>query len=77
MSNFKAEVGELGGRIDRIEKKMSEFASSHNSLIDAHNDQSNDVTWLKAKVADLEHRSKRNNVKIRGVPEAVQPVQLQ
>lgn len=51
MSNIKAEVGELGGRIDHIEQKMGAFASSYNTLVDAHNDQSDDITWLKAKVA--------------------------
>lgn len=55
---------------------MGEFASSHNSLIDSHNEQSNEVDWLKAKVADLEDRSWRNNVKVRCIPEAIQPVQL-
>lgn len=56
INNFKAEVGELGGWVDNIEKKMGDFASSHNTLIDAHNDHSDDITWLKAKVADLKDR---------------------
>lgn len=60
LSNFKAEVGEMGGRIDHIEKKMDDFASSHNSLVDFHNDQSDGITWLRAKVADLEDTSSRN-----------------
>lgn len=49
---------------------MGEYASSYNSLVDAHNDQSEEVAWLKAKVTDLEHRSHRNNVKLRGIPES-------
>lgn len=56
---------------------MGEFASSHNTLVDAYNDQSEDISWLKGKMADLEDRARRNNVKICGVPEAVQPAQLQ
>lgn len=51
--------------------------SSYNSLVDAHNDQSEEVTWLEAKVTDLEDRSCRNNVKIWGIPEAIQSEQLQ
>lgn len=31
---------------------------------------------MKAKLADLEDRSHRNNVKIRGIPEAVKPAAL-
>lgn len=51
IQNFKAEMGELGGRVDHVEKKMGEFASSYNSLVDAHNEQSDQVDWLKAKIA--------------------------
>lgn len=30
-----------------------------------------EVTWLKNKLADVEDRSGRNNIKIRGIPESV------
>lgn len=65
LKNFNNEVGEHPGRVDHIEHKMGEFAPFHNSLIDAHNDRNDKVTWLKAKIADLVDRSCRNNVKIR------------
>ena len=77
MRNFKADVGELGDRVTHVEEKMGEFASSHNSLIDAHSEHDTEIAWLRAKVADLEDRSRRNNVKLRGVPETVLPAQLQ
>lgn len=77
MRSFKYNIGELGGRIDHVEENMGEFASSYNSLVDAHNDQAEKVTWLRAKVADLEDRSHRHNIKIRGIPEATQSAQLQ
>lgn len=35
ITNFKADVQELGGRVNHIEQKMGEFASSRNNLIDA------------------------------------------
>lgn len=56
---------------------MGEFASSYNSLVDANNDQSDKVSWLKTKVVDLEDWSRRNNIKIWGVPESTLPAQLQ
>lgn len=71
VQNFKAEVQELGDRFDHIEKKMDEFASSHNTLIDAHNDEKDELEKLKGKVADLEDCLRQNNVKLRGVPEFV------
>lgn len=64
MRSFKTKVNELGERVDHVEQKMGEHASSYNLLVDAHNDQSDEVTWLKAKVADLEDRSRRNNLKL-------------
>lgn len=57
-------------------KKIWVYATSYNSLVDAHNDQSEKVTWLRAKVADSEGRSRRNNIKIRGIPETTQTSQL-
>lgn len=77
ISNFKAEVGEMGGRLDHIEKKIGDYSSAYNTLVDAYNDQSDDINWLKYKMANLEDRSRRNNVNIWGVPEAVLPAQLQ
>lgn len=77
MRNFKDEVGKLGGSVDNVEKKMGEYATSYNSLVDAHNEQSDELTWLKEKVANLEDRSHRNNMKLRGIPESIQPTQLQ
>lgn len=75
VTNLKAEVQELGGRVDHIKHKMGEFASSHNTLKDAHNDQEDELEKLKAKVADIEDRSRWNNVKLGGVPESVQNTQ--
>lgn len=62
--------------MEHVGHNMGEFATSHYSLINAHNNQSDEVVWLKAKVADLEDRSCRNNVKIRGIPETITSAQL-
>lgn len=64
VTNFKSEVQELGGRVDHIEHKMGEFAASHNILIDAHSEQDDEMEKLKAKLAEKEDRSRRNNVKL-------------
>lgn len=56
VQSFRAEVQELGGRVDHIEHKMSEFAASHNTPIDAHNNQDDELEKLKDKVTDIEDR---------------------
>lgn len=50
---------------------------STKTTVNAYKDQSDDTDWIKAKLADLEDRSRRNNVKLRGVPESVPPADLQ
>lgn len=53
---------------------MGEFSGAHNGLVD---DQLKDeVASLSVKLAYLEDRNRRNNVKLRGVPESVLPSEL-
>lgn len=44
VNNFKTDMGALGGRVNHIKKKMGDFASFHNTLVDAHNDHSEELT---------------------------------
>ncbi|XP_040294375.1 uncharacterized protein LOC121005667 [Bufo bufo] len=66
-------LDELGERVNPIENKMVEYANAHNTLVDAHNSQEDDITAIKAKLADLEDSTRGNNVKFRGIPETVSP----
>lgn len=77
MHSFKIEAQELGGRANHLEQKMGEFASSYNTLVNAHNEQDDEMMWLKAKTADLEDSSHRKHVKMWGIPETIQLAQLQ
>lgn len=45
-------------------------------IVEAHTAQGEDIICLKDKVADLEDRSRRNNIKLRSIPESVPPYQL-
>lgn len=71
--NCQAEVQALGERSDHVEDPLGEYCTSFNTLIDAHSD---DILWLKGKIADFEDRSRRNTPKIRGIPETVLTSQL-
>lgn len=55
---------------------MCNVTSSFNSLVDSHSSHQDVIASMQAKIADLEDRSRRNNLKLRGVPEDVQPNQL-
>lgn len=71
VQTFRADVRELGGRVDHLEQKICEFASSYNSLVDSHNERRDDDEWLKTKMANSEDRSKGDNIKICIIPKSV------
>lgn len=73
---FKTEVAAVDSRVTHIESKMGEFTSTFNDLVDAHNERDDEIHAIKTKLADLEDRSRRNNVKIRGIPELIKPPDL-
>lgn len=77
INNFSGQLQGMGDRVQHIEQKMNACTTTVNELIDAYKDQADDTDWIKAKHADLEDHSRRNNVKIRGVPESVLPADLQ
>lgn len=54
-----------------MEAKTGDHATINN-LIDAHEAQSEEQTWIKDKLAGTVDRSHHNNVKISGVSKAVQ-----
>lgn len=73
INNFSGQMQGMGDRVQRIEHKMHECTTTVNELIDAYKDQADDTDWIKVKLTDLEDRSRRINVKLRGVAESVLP----
>lgn len=49
---------------------------SFNTLVDAHGVHNDEILWLKDKIVNLEERSRRNNIKIMGIPKMVSASQL-
>lgn len=70
---FRSKTFTVDDRVSHVEEKIGEFASTFNELVDAHNDRDDEMMEMKIKLADLEDRSRRNNIKIRGIPETVKP----
>lgn len=67
--HFTGEIHAIGTMFDHIDNKMDEFAHTINDLVDTHDDNTCEQTWIKAKLADLEHHSRSSNLKIRGILE--------
>lgn len=76
ITELRNNVSSIGDRVSHIKDKMGEFTVAHNELVDTHNDTEGDMQSMKDKIADLEDRSRRNNIKLRGVEEAVTPAEL-
>lgn len=70
------EVNILGSRVNQVENAIGDMTLTVNDLVDAHEENLTENEWIKSKIADLEDRSRRNNLKLRGVPETVQPADL-
>lgn len=58
-------------RIDHIERQMEDYTTTYNELVDAHIGHTEELQYLKAKIANLEDHSRWNNIKFRDIPETV------
>lgn len=76
ISQIKSDVTSIGDRVSHVEDKMGDYAVAHNELVDAHDEAEGEMQAMREKIADLEDRSRRNNVKLRGVEESVTPADL-
>lgn len=76
MALMQRQIDHLGDRTDTVETKLTEYSSAYNELVDAHQAQTEEMERMSAKLADLEDRSRRNNIKVRGIPENILPSEL-
>lgn len=76
LSSQQSTIDGLGDRVDHVETKMAEFSTAHNELVDAHNNLEDELHSMATKLADIEDRNHRNNIKIRGIPESVSGPEL-
>lgn len=76
MKQFTREIYSLGDRVPTIKESMGEMTTTINDLVEANDKNIEEHAWLKAKIADLEDRTRRNNLKLRDIPEVIQPPDL-
>lgn len=69
-------IHSLDDRVTCIERGMNECTSTVNKVIEVYDDVREEQAWMRAKLANLEDRSHRNNVKLRGIPETILPADL-
>lgn len=69
VTEVKRQVQECTGRISHAEQRISDAEDSVNELLTKVGTLENTVKTLSDKVEDLECRSRRNNVRLVGLPE--------
>ncbi|XP_063819080.1 uncharacterized protein LOC135057111 [Pseudophryne corroboree] len=69
-------VDAIGQRTDHLENKCEEVVKSHNEVINQLEELQAEVADLRRKTCDLGDRSRRNNIKLRGIPETVSNSEL-
>lgn len=73
---FSDEVSALGEQINMVEIAVSDITTTANDFVDANEESTEERQWLQAKIADMEDRSRHNNLKLRGFPESVPSPEL-
>uniref|UniRef100_A0A8C5PHC0 Uncharacterized protein n=1 Tax=Leptobrachium leishanense TaxID=445787 RepID=A0A8C5PHC0_9ANUR len=71
LQELSRDVLDLGERTDALETKADDLCLAHNDLVDRHLALQAAHDSLALKMADIEDHSRRNNIRIRGIAEAV------
>lgn len=69
LASLQSHIEHVEERVDAVGRSLGEHADAYNSLSVEFHGHDNDIQLLKAKVADLEDRSRWNNLKFQGIPE--------
>ncbi|CAH2275388.1 Hypothetical predicted protein [Pelobates cultripes] len=69
IAEIKKDLRDLGERTARAENKMDEFAEAHNDMADHVQRLEHQQHQLQVKIMDIEDRSRRQTIRLRGIPE--------
>ncbi|CAH2220909.1 Hypothetical predicted protein, partial [Pelobates cultripes] len=71
ISDLQKDVQELGERTVRMEHRMGEYAKAHNDMTDHVQKPGQQLESCQVKLMDLEDRSRRQNIRLCGIPQMV------
>lgn len=70
---YKVEVQEMGKGVSQVEKKNCKFSNFFIMMLATHDAHSEDLSWIKSKLADLEDRCRSTNIKKQGLQSLFYP----
>lgn len=76
VGKVQEEVTKMSTKLTGLEEDMKKLKEIINDTVDATQETKNAVSNLAFQVLDLENRNRRDNVRIRGIPEAIGPDEL-
>lgn len=65
------EIAALGSRTERLETKHDELALAYSDLSREHESLATAFSLMQSQIEDLDNRNRRNNLRIRGIPESI------
>lgn len=71
VSSLATVVQQQDQHLHYIENKMSDLLTAHNDTVEVCTEHEADLQAINLKLADLEDRSRRNNIKFRNIPESI------
>lgn len=72
LSEIKTDMRHIASRIEAIEESTTLLTNHSEHMEKVVQSQSREIYKLKMQLDDLENRSRRNNIRIKGLPESVQ-----
>ncbi|CAH2327899.1 Hypothetical predicted protein [Pelobates cultripes] len=76
LKELRRDVQELEDRMTHVEQKMEDQTAAHNDVADQVQHMQQQLEYTQRKVMDLEDRSRRQNLRLRGIPEEVKQPDL-
>ncbi|XP_053549025.1 ovostatin-like [Bombina bombina] len=77
ITTMRKDINDLGARIEDLEEAQDTINTMISSTETCLAQHASTISTLQNKVEDLENRSRRNNLRIRGLPEEITPDKLQ
>ncbi|XP_053547007.1 charged multivesicular body protein 4b-like [Bombina bombina] len=71
MAEIKSDLTDMGKRIDILEDQKDAMVENVDEMTQTISDQQQLLQELQDKMEDLENRSRRNNIRLKGIPEDV------
>ncbi|CAH2283913.1 Hypothetical predicted protein [Pelobates cultripes] len=75
-AEIKRDVQAIGERMAHLEDKMEKVIEAHNTLVDTYTMFQTWIQQLETKEVDFEDRTRRNNIRLRGISEDVKQPEL-